>query len=64
MSCQCLSGVSKIAIILPDFSLIDGQYAELRISIGSDYRGGSCDVEDLFVITCEKQTAKTSLHSC
>jgi len=54
MSCQCLSGVSKIAIVLPDFSLIDRQYGELRISIGSDYRGGSCDAEDLFVITCEK----------
>jgi hypothetical protein len=54
MSCKCLSGVTKIAIILPDFSLIDRQNAELRISIGYDYRGGSCDVEDLFVITCEK----------
>jgi hypothetical protein len=64
MLCQCLSGVSKIAFILPDFSLIERQYAELRISIGFDYRSGSCDVKDLFVITCKKQAAETSLHSC
>ena len=64
MSCQCLSRVSKIAILLPDFSLIDRQYGELRISIGSDYHGGSCDVEGLFVITCEKWADETSLHSC
>jgi hypothetical protein len=64
MSCQCLYGVLTIAIILPDFSLIDRQYVELRISIGSDYRRDSCDVEDLFGIICEKQAAKTTFHSC
>jgi hypothetical protein len=59
MSCQYLSGVSKIAIVLPDFSLIKRQYVELGISIGSDYRRGSCDVENLFVIICEKEAAET-----
>jgi hypothetical protein len=36
--------------------LIDRQIAELRISVESDYRFGSCDVENLFSTSCEKYT--------